>query len=66
MRVRLQYEGVARLKTAVDLEKANHSNVLLLDAGDQFQGTVLFNFYKGLAAAHSMNMMGYDAMVSYT
>lgn len=38
-------------------------NVLLLDAGDQFQGTVWFNYYKGAEAAYFMNKLGYNAMV---
>lgn len=38
--------------------------MLFLDAGDQFQGTVWFNYYKGAEAAHFMNKLGYDAMVN--
>ena len=60
----LCYGGVARRKTAIDTERGNHDNVLLLDAGDQLQGTVWYNRYKGLEASHFMNLLEYDAMVS--
>lgn len=57
------YGGAARRQTAINQERAAHGNVLLLDAGDQFQGTTWFSYYKGLATAHFMNLLGYDAMV---
>uniref|UniRef100_A0AAY4CPE5 5'-nucleotidase n=1 Tax=Denticeps clupeoides TaxID=299321 RepID=A0AAY4CPE5_9TELE len=56
------YGGVARRFTKIREVRAADRNVLLLDAGDQFQGTVWFNFYKGAEAAHFMNRLGYDAM----
>ena len=57
------FGGVARRQTAIKDIRATHRNVLLLDAGDQFQGTVWFTIYKGLATAFFMNKLGYDAMV---
>ncbi|KAI4899625.1 hypothetical protein NFI96_001496 [Prochilodus magdalenae] len=58
------FAGVARRFTKIkELRKAER-NLLLLDAGDQFQGTVWFNYYKGAEAAFFMNKLGYDAMVS--
>lgn len=57
------FAGVARRFTKIKEVRAKEKNVLLLDAGDQFQGTVWFNFYKGAEAAHFMNKLGYDAMV---
>ncbi|XP_017295470.1 5'-nucleotidase [Kryptolebias marmoratus] len=57
------FGGVARRATAVRELRSSGSNVLLLDAGDQFQGTVWFNVYKGAEAAHFMNLLAYDAMV---
>lgn len=54
--------GVARRATAVRRVRESEENVLLLDAGDQFQGTVWFNYYKGAEAAHYMNELRYDAM----
>ncbi|XP_059212984.1 snake venom 5'-nucleotidase-like [Centropristis striata] len=56
------FAGVARRATMVRRIRSSESNVLLLDAGDQFQGTVWFNYYKGAEAAHFMNMLRYDAM----
>ena len=57
------YGGVARRKTVIDDVRRNYSNVLLLDAGDEFQGSIWFTYYKGLEASHFMNKLGYDAMV---
>ena len=54
--------GVARLVTAVKDARGRHSNVLLLDGGDQFQGSLFYNQYKGAVSAEFMNQMGYDAM----
>ncbi|TPW31094.1 multifunctional 2',3'-cyclic-nucleotide 2'-phosphodiesterase/5'-nucleotidase/3'-nucleotidase [Martelella alba] len=58
------FGGVARLKTAIDQTRAGLSgqNVLLLDAGDQFQGSLFYTQYKSGPVAEFMNAMGYDAM----
>ncbi|XP_035534500.1 snake venom 5'-nucleotidase-like [Morone saxatilis] len=56
------FAGVARRATVINRIRSSQSNVLLLDAGDQFQGTVWFNYYKGAEAAHFMNKLRYDAM----
>ncbi|XP_068609827.1 snake venom 5'-nucleotidase-like [Brachionichthys hirsutus] len=56
------FAGVARRATAVRRIRIPGTNVLLLDAGDQFQGSVWFNHYKGAEAAHFMNRLRYDAM----
>ncbi|XP_029903579.1 5'-nucleotidase-like [Myripristis murdjan] len=56
------FAGVARRATKIKEIRAAEKNVLLLDAGDQFQGTVWFNYYKGAEAAHFMNKLNYDAM----
>ncbi|XP_065065306.1 snake venom 5'-nucleotidase-like isoform X2 [Rhopilema esculentum] len=56
------FGGVARRKTAIDQIRKTDENVLLLDGGDQFQGTLWFNVYKGLEASTFMNDLGYDAM----
>jgi 5'-nucleotidase len=54
--------GAARLAGAISAVRAAGGNVLLLDAGDQFQGTLFYTHYKGQAAAQVMNRLGYDAM----
>lgn len=56
------FAGVARRYTKIREIRNTEKNVLLLDAGDQFQGTVWFNHYKGAEAAYFMNKLGYDAM----
>ncbi|KAJ8356081.1 hypothetical protein SKAU_G00188750 [Synaphobranchus kaupii] len=56
------FAGVARRFTKIKDIRSREANVLLLDAGDQFQGTVWFNYYKGAEAAYFMNKLGYDAM----
>lgn len=56
--------GVARLYTQVRRVRSAEPHVLLLDAGDQYQGTIWFTVYKGAEVAHFMNALGYDAMVS--
>lgn len=58
------FAGVARRFTKVSEIRKKEKNVLFLDAGDQFQGTVWFNYYKGAEAAYFMNTLGYDVMVS--
>lgn len=55
--------GVARLYTKVQQIRREEPNVLLLDAGDQYQGTIWFTVYKGIEVAHFMNILRYDAMV---
>ncbi|MDR2309697.1 MAG: 5'-nucleotidase C-terminal domain-containing protein [Brucellaceae bacterium] len=56
------FGGMARLKAAIDTERAKANNVLVLDAGDQFQGSLFFTTYKGTDNAEFMNAIGYDAM----
>ncbi|XP_061825223.2 5'-nucleotidase [Nerophis lumbriciformis] len=56
------FAGVSRRFTKVSEVRRKEKNVLLLDAGDQFQGTVWFNFYKGAEAAYFMNKLRYDVM----
>jgi len=53
--------GFARIAKEVDEIKKLRSNVLLLDAGDIFQGSPYFNFFKGELEIKLMNEMGYDA-----
>jgi len=54
--------GVARRYTLIERIRAEGGNVILLDAGDVFQGTLYFNQYQGQADLYFMNAMGYDAM----
>ncbi|AQZ50234.1 Trifunctional nucleotide phosphoesterase protein YfkN precursor [Martelella mediterranea DSM 17316] len=60
------FGGAARLLTAInetrDALEAEGKNVILLNAGDNFQGSLFYTFYKGEMEAEFMNMLGYDAM----
>lgn len=53
--------GMARRATLVRQLRAQLGNVLLLDAGDVFQGTPYFNRYKGVLDYQLMSLVGYDA-----
>ena len=56
------FGGSARLVTAIADAKARSNNSILVDGGDQFQGTLFYTYYKGALAAEMMNKVGYDAM----
>ncbi len=53
--------GVARRATLVKRVRKENPNTLLIDAGDVFQGTPYFNFYKGEVEYKAMSEIGYDA-----
>lgn len=56
--------GAARLITAIAQErkKLDGQNVLLLNGGDNFQGSLFYTTYKGKAEAEFLNQMKFDAM----
>ncbi len=56
------FGGSARLVTALEEARARSNNSILVDGGDQFQGTLFYTYYKGKLAAEMMNKLGYDAM----
>ena len=56
------FGGSARLVTAIAEARARSNNSILVDGGDQFQGSLFYTYYKGQIAAEMMNKMGYDAM----
>lgn len=60
------FGGIARVKTKIDARRSalqsTGQNVITLDAGDQFQGSLFYSTYKGDAAVEFMNQMGFDAM----
>ncbi len=53
--------GVATRAAIINQIRLEVDNVLLLDAGDMFQGTPYFNVYKGEPEIKAMSMMQYDA-----
>lgn len=58
------FGGIARVKTKMDelRKQLDNQNVLVLDAGDPFQGSLFYTTYKGAAEAQFMEAIGYDAM----
>ncbi len=52
--------GVARRASLIESIRKENPNVLLLDAGDIFQGTPYFNYYGGELEFKLMSMMKYD------
>lgn len=53
--------GVSRRYELIKTIRKENPNVLLLDAGDIFQGTPYFNYYGGELEFKLMSMMQYDA-----
>ncbi len=53
--------GMARRASMVKHARATIPNVLLVDAGDTFQGTPYFNQYKGKLDFELMSKVGYEA-----
>ena len=59
---KFQGQGGAAMRDAMIKKiRAQEEHVLLLDAGDIFQGTPYFNFYHGDPEITLMNEMGYEA-----
>ncbi|WP_370284538.1 bifunctional metallophosphatase/5'-nucleotidase [Pseudooceanicola nanhaiensis] len=56
------FGGSARLVTAIKEARERAENSILVDGGDQFQGTLFYTYYKGKLAAEMMNKLGYDGM----
>ena len=52
--------GVARRANLIESIRKENPNVLLLDAGDIFQGTPYFNYYGGELEFKLMSMLNYD------
>ena len=56
--------GYARLKTALDAERAEHPDALVLDGGDFSIGSLIQTLYTAQAAElRTMGALGYDAAV---
>ena len=53
--------GAAKRASLIDKIRKEQDNVLLLDAGDMFQGTPYFNFFGGELEFKLMSQMKYDA-----
>ena len=53
--------GYARRMGVIEKIRSEEKNVLLLDAGDYWQGTPYFNFFNGRIEIDALNRMKYDA-----
>ncbi|MFY9150639.1 MAG: metallophosphatase [Prolixibacteraceae bacterium] len=53
--------GIVQLASEVNRIRKENENVILLDAGDMFQGTPYFNYFKGDLIMKIMSKMDYDA-----
>ncbi|MDB6178043.1 bifunctional metallophosphatase/5'-nucleotidase [Paracoccus sp. Z330] len=60
------FGGVARVAHKVhelrEQIRADGGNVIVLDAGDQYQGSLFYTTYKGADVVEFMTAIGYDAM----
>ncbi|KAL2272072.1 hypothetical protein VTJ83DRAFT_1443 [Remersonia thermophila] len=56
------YGGYARVKTVLKETRPSHPDSLLLNVGDEFQGTMFFSFYGGEKISQTLNQIGFDAM----
>ena len=60
------FGGVARVASKINelrnQLKADGQNVVVLDAGDQYQGSLFYTTYKGKDTVEFMNVIGFDAM----
>lgn len=51
------YGGYARVKTVLKETRPEHPDSLLLNAGDEFQGTLFYTFYGGEKIAETLNQV---------
>lgn len=62
------YGGFARIKFAADYEKqaaaSKGRHTIFLNAGDTYEGTAYFTFYRWKIVAEMMSMLGFDVIVS--
>ncbi|KAF8335741.1 5'-nucleotidase [Cantharellus anzutake] len=54
--------GYSRIKTKVEEIRSTTPNTLLLNMGDEFQGTLFYSFYGGSKIAETVNDLNFDAM----
>jgi 5'-nucleotidase len=52
--------GIAARENVIKTIRAKEKNVLLVDAGDIFQGTPYFNLFKGEPEIKALSKLGYD------
>jgi 5'-nucleotidase len=54
--------GIAKRAALIEKIRQQETNVLLLDAGDLFQGTPYFNFFNGEVEVKAASSLGYEAV----
>lgn len=52
--------GISRIAHLIKSSKKNNPRVFAVDAGDIFQGTPYFEYYKGASEVECLNKAGYD------
>lgn len=59
------FSGVVRaVKAGLKRKHGDQAGVLVLDAGDQFQGTLISNYNEGRLLFQAMSQIGYDAVIT--
>lgn len=56
------FGGIARRMTAIENIRKTNKNLLLLDAGDQLQGTMFYVKYRGDESRYFLNALGFNAI----
>jgi 5'-nucleotidase len=54
--------GYSRVMTVLKQTRPGHKDSLLLNAGDESQGTLFYTYYGGEKIAEALNDMGFDLM----
>jgi 5'-nucleotidase len=55
------YGGLPLIAGYLDVLRADHGRVIVVDSGDLFQGTLESNFFEGEPVVKGYNALGYDA-----
>lgn len=55
--------GIARMKTVIDLLLRKRSNAIVLNAGDNFHGTIWYNLLRHNVTSYFLNLLPIDANV---
>lgn len=55
--------GIARMKTVIDQLIAKRKNAIVLNGGDNFQGTIWYNLLRHNVTSHFMNLLPIDVNV---
>jgi 5'-nucleotidase len=56
------YGGLPLIDGYLEVLRANHGRVIVVDSGDLFQGTLESNFFEGEPVLKGYNALGYDAV----